>query len=123
MQDQMGSKRTKAKKSTRKPDSTDLVDQLSKLGEDGRTGTFHVDRPSGSSIDVHLMTGEIIAAGTSGGFGYIVDSMRFGRSRGVITVEVNPEETECSQYCEFHLRGPASIWLGLLADVLEGSHA
>jgi NAD-dependent deacetylase len=82
-------------------------------------------RPLSEMIDgFHYQSPDLlIAAGTSGGFGYIVDSMRLGRSRGVITVEVNPEETECSQYCEFHLRGPASIWLGLLADVLEGSHA
>ena len=65
----------------------------------------------------------LIAAGTSGGFDYIVDPMRHGRSRGVITVEVNPEETAVSAHCEFCLRGLASTWLNEIADVLEGVHS
>ncbi len=65
----------------------------------------------------------IIIAGTSGGFQYIIDSVRLGQERGVITIDVNPEETECSQYCGFTFRGPASHWLPALADALEAANA
>jgi len=47
-----------------KDDVVDLLTQLSQLGEGGSTGTLHVDRPSRTRVDVHLMMGSIIAAGT-----------------------------------------------------------
>ncbi|MCP4870772.1 MAG: hypothetical protein GY898_18880 [Proteobacteria bacterium] len=60
----MARKKSQSKKAVEKDDATDLLTQLSELGEGGVTGTLHVDRPSAASVDVHLMMGSIIAAGS-----------------------------------------------------------
>lgn len=52
------------KKAADQDDATDLLTRLSELGEGDVTGTLHVDRPVGTSVDVHLMMGSIIAAGS-----------------------------------------------------------
>ena len=60
----------------------------------------------------------VLIAGTTALFPYIVEPVINARTRGSLTVEVNPEATVLSSTVDFSLRGPAGTWLPLLAEAL-----
>ena len=58
----------------------------------------------------------MIVAGTTATFGYVVDwALRAGRGGGEL-IEVNPEETQLSQFATRLVREPAAIALPRLVD-------
>jgi NAD-dependent deacetylase len=60
----------------------------------------------------------VIVAGTTATFGYIIDwALRASRGRGEL-IEVNPEETQLSQFATRLVREPAAIALPHLVDQL-----
>jgi NAD-dependent deacetylase len=63
----------------------------------------------------------VIVAGTTATFGYIIDwALRGRRDRGEL-IEVNPEETQLSQFATRLVREPAAIVLPRIVDELIAS--
>lgn len=56
----------------------------------------------------------IFSVGTSSLFEYIIEPVRMGRSRGVPTVEINPEDTTISSTVDHKIRGTAGGVLDLI---------
>lgn len=60
----------------------------------------------------------IMAIGTSAVFPYIVEPVRSAWHRGVSTIEINPAETDISQFCNVTVRSPAAQALPAIESVL-----
>ena len=56
----------------------------------------------------------IFSVGTSSLFDYIIEPVRMGQSRGIPTVEINPEDTTISSIVDYKIRGTAGGVLDLI---------
>lgn len=62
----------------------------------------------------------VISVGTSAMFPYIVQPVLIAAQLGRVTIEINPEETEISEFVSFHLRAKAGEALPQIATGLAG---
>jgi len=53
-------------------------------------------------------------------FPYIVQRVLVAAQSGRTTAEINPDETEISQYVDFHLKAPAGITLPAIRAAVSG---
>jgi NAD-dependent deacetylase len=65
----------------------------------------------------------VLVAGTSAVFPYITEPVFFARQAGRLTVEVNADVTQLSEYVDFHLAGTPGTVLPEIAAVLERARA
>lgn len=63
----------------------------------------------------------VISVGTSAMFPYIVQPVLVARMAGKLTIEINPEATEISDFVAFHLRTTAGEALPMIAAAMAGT--
>ncbi len=64
----------------------------------------------------------VISVGTSAMFPYIVQPMLVAASAGKLTIEINPEPTEISDFVAFHIKAKAGQALPAIAAALTDQH-